>query len=77
MGEIRKLVKSEQSHPCGCVVITYADDTGLTIPCPPCGLMAAADGMNAAANAMAAVAKRLRADQTQATLNAAARGAKP
>jgi hypothetical protein len=68
-----KIVKSEGPRPCGCYVTEYADGTAQVSPCPPCGLMDAARNLGGAAQALAAVATRLRQESGQAAVAAAAR----
>ena len=68
----KKLVKKEGFKPCGCHVVEFADDTATVTPCPPCGLMECARALGGAAQALAATAARIRQDQNQAQLAAAA-----
>lgn len=68
-----KIVAKEETRPCGCHIVEYADKTAQISPCPPCGLMDAARNMQGAAAALAAVATRLRADSSRAMIAEAAR----
>jgi hypothetical protein len=73
MSEPPKIVTREETRPCGCHVVEYSDKTGQLVPCPPCGLLDAARNLSAAANAIAAVANRLRIEQNRATSAAVSR----
>lgn len=64
----KKLVVSEGGKPCGCYVVKYSDDTSMINPCAPCGFMAVAEHLQAAANAIGAVGQNLREQQKQAAL---------
>lgn len=68
-----KIVTKEETKPCGCHYIEYADKTRTISPCPPCGLMDAANNLNGAARALAAVATRLRMEGGRADVQAAVR----
>jgi hypothetical protein len=68
-----KIVTNEQTRPCGCHIVEFADKTSQISPCAPCGLMDVARGLNLAASAMAAVATRLRMESGRAAVAEAAR----
>ncbi len=68
-----KIVASEQTRPCGCHIVEFADKTSQISPCAPCGLMDVARGLNHAASALAAVATRLRMESGRAAVAEAVR----
>jgi hypothetical protein len=61
--EIVRVVKKEETRPCGCHVTTYSDDTAVLSPCPPCGMMDVAQSLGRASQALGAVASRLRSER--------------
>lgn len=67
-----KIIANQSTKPCGCHIVEYADKTSELSPCAPCGLMDVARGLNLAANALAAVAMRLRMEAGRAAVAAAA-----
>lgn len=67
----KKLVKSEETRPCGCHVVTYSDDTAVLTPCLPCGLAGAAESLMRAGQALGAVAARIRAEQNEVVIQRA------
>ena len=69
--DLSKLVKDQKTKPCGCVVVTMSDDKQQVTPCPPCGLMAAANALLEAGQALGAVGQRLRVEHNQAVTQAA------
>lgn len=69
----KKVVKNEEQQSCGCYVTTYSDDTILTSPCPPCGLLAVAQFLGKAAEALSATARRIRAETNHAAVAQAAK----
>lgn len=71
----KRIVKSEGTKPCGCHVVEYSDDTSETTPCPPCGFISAAQALQAAANAIGAVANGLRAQMQKEAMRIAVEGA--
>lgn len=80
MSEQSKIVKKEETKPCGCHFVEYADETRELSPCAPCGLMGSAKALQAAAEAMftasqalSATAARLHQDRGRAALDRAAR----
>ena len=68
MSESKRVVQKEEQKPCGCVITHFADGAGEISPCVPCGLMGVAQGMSQAADAMAAIATRLRREEQQAAM---------
>lgn len=73
--EPSKIVKNEETKPCGCHVVVYSDETAMVTPCIPCGLMECAGALNGAAQALAAVGNRLRMEQNQAAMAQAVQAA--
>lgn len=72
------IVKKRENRPCGCVVVEYSDDRKEITPCIPCGLASAGQSMmqsahaqNQAAQALLAIATRLRTDENNAAIAAA------
>jgi len=63
---ITKLVVNQEQQPCGCRIVEYADKRKEISPCQPCGLMDVARNLQGAAQALAAVATRIRANALEA-----------
>lgn len=67
----QKVVKTEENKPCGCHVVIYADDSNIVTPCVVHGLLAAADSLIAAGQALGATATGIVAQQKQESMQAA------
>lgn len=63
---ITRLVVNQEQQPCGCRIVEYADKRKEISPCLPCGLMDVARNLQGSAQALAAVATRVRADSLEA-----------
>ena len=63
-----RIIKNQGVKPCGCRFVEFSDETADVTPCPPCGILEAARALSAAANALGAVAHRLRQDHSQAQM---------
>ena len=60
--EPSKIVTGQDMRPCGCIEREFGDGRKEIIPCPPHALLAAAQNMMQAGNALGAAAQRLLQD---------------